>query len=70
MSGEWSGIWSIVIVALAFFGLLGAIVWHKGRPFAEGEVFRASRLSEGGTAPRIVRRAVADARRKYLGRAK
>ena len=24
-----------------------AIVWWKGRPFAEGDVFRASRLSQG-----------------------
>lgn len=31
----------LVLVALAF------IVWRKGRPFAEGAVFRASRLSPG-----------------------
>ena len=29
-----------LIIALAYF-------WYKGRPFAEGEIFRASRLSRG-----------------------
>jgi hypothetical protein len=24
-----------------------ALIWHKGRPFTQGEVFRASRLSPG-----------------------
>ncbi len=32
-----------VLVAAAF----GVVVWAKGRPFAPGEVFRASRLSPG-----------------------
>lgn len=32
-----------VLVAAAF----GVVVWVKGRPFAPGEVFRASRLSRG-----------------------
>src|ERR1700674_2953884 len=27
--------------------ILGWVVWRKGRPFAPGEVFRASRLSSG-----------------------
>ena len=27
--------------------LLAAVVWRKGRPFAAGDVFRASRLSAG-----------------------
>ena len=47
MSGESAWIGSIVIVALAVVGGLGWIVWRKGRPFAAGDVFRASRLSEG-----------------------
>jgi hypothetical protein len=37
------GIGALVVVAF----VLGLIVWAKGRPFAEGEVFRASRLSRG-----------------------
>jgi hypothetical protein len=35
-----------VIVVLALAGLVALIV-HKGRPFATGDVFRASRLSRG-----------------------
>ena len=39
-------VWTIValVAALALFFY---IVWRKGRPFAPGEVFRASRLSSG-----------------------
>jgi hypothetical protein len=38
----WTG---AAVVALAALWLL--IVWSKGRPFAPGDVFRASRLSRG-----------------------
>src|SRR5262245_37270187 len=34
-------------VVLAVIGLLVLFFWFKGRPFAEGEIFRASRLSRG-----------------------
>lgn len=38
----------IVLIALAAVGLIVLlIVWRKGRPFAPGHVFRASRLSAG-----------------------
>jgi hypothetical protein len=38
----------IVLIALAGLGLIVLlIVWRKGRPFAPGHVFRASRLSAG-----------------------
>ena len=47
MSGESSVIWSVALVALALIAAPGAIVWRKGRPFAAGDVFLASRLSEG-----------------------
>jgi hypothetical protein len=33
---------AVVVIVLAL-----SVVWRKGRPFAEGEVFRASRLSKG-----------------------
>ena len=47
MTGEQDWLWwtaavaSAVVVALAFW------VWMKGRPFASGDVFRASRISRG-----------------------
>ena len=38
-----------VVLGLGLLGglLLGIWVWRKGRPFATGHVFRASRLSKG-----------------------
>jgi hypothetical protein len=42
---------TVSVIAVAALGVLMlgglAIVWRKGRPFAEGDVFRASRLSPG-----------------------
>jgi len=39
---------TLAVVAVAVVLLAGfAIVWRKGRPFAQGDVFRASRLSSG-----------------------
>src|SRR5919204_6398985 len=47
MTGEQAWLWwALVIVAMAV-GLVLLIVWRKGRPFAPGDVFRASRLSAG-----------------------
>src|SRR5438445_13792875 len=40
----WSG---VLVVAAAIVFVIGWIVWRKGRPFAPGDVFRASRLSSG-----------------------
>ena len=38
----------VVAIAIGSIVLLAAaVVWMKGRPFARGEVFRASRLSKG-----------------------
>jgi hypothetical protein len=47
MTGEQAWLWWVVAVlaAAAFLWLL--IIWRKGRPFAPGDVFRASRLSRG-----------------------
>src|SRR5450759_1105129 len=40
--------WILVgLTAGAIFAVIAAIVWQKGRPFAPGDVFRASRLSSG-----------------------
>jgi hypothetical protein len=47
MTGEQAWLsWALVIVAIAA-GLVLLIIWRKGRPFAPGDVFRASRLSRG-----------------------
>jgi hypothetical protein len=39
--------WAVLAGVAAIVGLIGLIVWKKGRPFAAGDVFRASRLSSG-----------------------
>ena len=46
MGSESGWVW-LAIVAAAILGVVGLIVWQKGRPFAAGDVFRASRLSRG-----------------------
>lgn len=38
--------WTLAAIAAAVVAL-ALIVWRKGRPFAPGDVFRASRLSRG-----------------------
>jgi hypothetical protein len=40
-------LWIPAAAALAIVGILLVYVWHKGRPFAAGDVFRASRWSRG-----------------------
>ena len=47
MTGEYAWLWWVVACAGVVLVGLGAIVWQKGRPFASGDVFRASRLSRG-----------------------
>src|ERR1700691_3568019 len=47
MSGEPGWVWPAVLVALAIVAIVGGVVWKKGRPFAKGDVFAASRLSSG-----------------------
>src|SRR5262245_18880574 len=46
MSTEQLLAWALVVAA-AILVAIGAVVWRKGRPFADGDVFRASRLSAG-----------------------
>jgi hypothetical protein len=41
--GVWLGVAGVAAVVILFVW----IVWRKGRPFAPGDVFRASRLSSG-----------------------
>ena len=40
-------LWIPVLVVLALLALVLVYFWRKGRPFAEGDIFRASRLSRG-----------------------
>jgi hypothetical protein len=47
MSGESDYLWLLAAAAAAIGGLFVLIVWLKGRPFAKGDVFRASRFSGG-----------------------
>src|SRR6185436_17565943 len=47
MSGESSWLWAAVAVAAVIVGGFALIAWRKGRPFAKGDVFRASRFSAG-----------------------
>jgi hypothetical protein len=44
----WNVMVEVVVGAVVCILLvLGLIIWRKGQPFAEGQVFRASRLSRG-----------------------
>jgi hypothetical protein len=47
VTGEQDWLWWAAAVALAAAALMIIWVWMKGRPFAAGEVFRASRWSSG-----------------------
>jgi hypothetical protein len=47
VTGELDWLWWILAAAAAIIALLGLWVWRKGRPFAAGDVFRASRISSG-----------------------
>jgi len=46
MPSEQTWIWVAVVAGAIFAGFV-VIIWRKGRPFAPGDVFRASRLSSG-----------------------
>ena len=47
MTGESTWLWWTLAAGAGCLVLLGLLIWRKGRPFAEGDVFRASRLSAG-----------------------
>ena len=45
MTGEPNWMAVAIVAAVAIVGLVGWIIWRKGQPFAQGDVFRASRLA-------------------------
>ena len=47
MTSESDWLWWALAAVLAVAAILVLWVWRKGRPFAQGDVFRASRLSSG-----------------------
>ena len=47
VTGEPDWRWWVLVAAAAAVAIAGVWVWRKGRAFAEGDVFRASRLSSG-----------------------
>jgi hypothetical protein len=47
MSYEQTWLWWTLAAIAAVVVLLLIVIWQKGRPFASGDVFRASRLSSG-----------------------
>ena len=71
MTSEQTWIW-VGLAAVAILGLLAAIVWQKGRPFAPGAVFRASRLSSGNhlfpTQVLITSSSVVQYKPRWIGR--
>jgi hypothetical protein len=47
MSGELAALWWALAIVVAIALLVVVYIARKGRPFAPGDVFRASRLSSG-----------------------
>jgi hypothetical protein len=47
VTGEYDWLWWALAAGAALVIILGLWVWRKGRPFASGDVFRASRWSGG-----------------------
>jgi hypothetical protein len=65
--------WVIAAIAVvAVILLLIAVIWRKGRPFAPGHVFRASRLSSGNhlfpTQVQITPTAIVHHTPRFIGR--
>lgn len=47
MTGEPDWLWWTAFAVVVFVMVVGVWIWRKGRPFADGDVFRASRWSRG-----------------------
>jgi hypothetical protein len=72
MTSEQTWLWAVLVVAAAIVAGIGWIVWRKGRPFAPGDVFRASRLSSGNhlfpTQVLITQSSVVQYKPRWIGR--
>lgn len=72
MTPDQNWIWWIAAAAIGLVALFVAWVWVKGRPFAEGDVFRASRWSRGNhllpTQVQITPTSVVQYTPKWIGR--
>jgi hypothetical protein len=71
MTADSTWIW-IAGVAVALLLLLFWVIWRKGRPFATGDVFRASRISRGNhlfpTQVSITPTSVVQYKPRWIGR--
>jgi len=47
VTGEQDWLAWVVLAVIVVAGGLALLVWRRGRPFASGDVFRASRVSQG-----------------------
>jgi len=72
MTGEQTWLWVVLGTAAAIAAVFLCIVWQKGRPFAAGDVFRASRLSSGNhlfpTQVLITSSSVVQYKPRWIGR--
>ena len=63
--------WAAIVIG-AIVGILVWVIWRKGRPFAPGSVFRASRLSAGNrlfpTQVLITASSVVQYKPRWIGR--
>jgi hypothetical protein len=72
MTGEQQWLWWTIGVAALILALILVWVWRKGRAFASGDVFRASRLSSGNhlfpTQVLITSTSVVQYKPRWIGR--
>ena len=72
MTGEHAWLTWTIAIAVAILVAIVAWVWNKGRPFADGDVFRASRWSRGNrlfpTQVQVTPTAVVQYTPRWIGR--
>lgn len=72
MTGEHVWLWWILTAAIVIVVAVVAWIWHKGRPFAAGDVFLASRWSRGNrlfpTQVQITPTAIVQYTPRWIGR--